>query len=91
MHNSTIRRQVRVSNEFSNIAWINGDIPRDRPGIYLVWLSKPSLGNRIGTCRVSKGMNSMVVTINGNFEFDCGGLKILAYVSAEGLGPIESE
>jgi hypothetical protein len=36
-------------------------------------------------------MNSIIVTINGHFEFDCGGLKILAYASAEGLGPLESE
>lgn len=78
-----------MSNEFSNLAWIDGDIPRDRPGHYLVWLDKPMLGSRIAVCRAAQGRDSMVVTINSLFEFDCGGREILKYVPTDGLEPME--
>lgn len=80
---------VETSNQFSHLAWVDADIPRDRPGTYLVWLDRPSLGSRIGTCRVAKTMNSYLVTINNHFEFDCGNLKILKHVPTEGLEPME--
>lgn len=78
-----------MSNEFSNLAWIDGDIPRDRPGAYLVWLDRPALGNRIAVCRAALGSNSLIVTINSQFEFDCGGRRILKYVQTDGLEPME--
>ncbi len=78
-----------MSNEYSHVAWIDGDIPRDRPGNYLVYLDRPSLGNRIAVCRAAKTMNSLIVTINNMFEFDCGNLKVLKWVEIKDLEPME--
>lgn len=79
-----------MSNEFSNLAWVKGDIPRDREGIYFVYLDKKILGRRFATCCVRKTMNSFMVTIDSYFEWDQG-VKILAWVSTDGLEPLGME
>lgn len=78
-----------MSNQYSHLDWTRGDIPRDRPGHYIVLLDRPSLGSRIAVCRAAQGADSIIVTINSNFEFDCGGRKIVAWVETRDLEPME--
>lgn len=81
-------------NEYSHLDWHKGDIPRDRDGQYLVYLSEPVLSNRIAICRVRKIASGnpkkafgLMVTLNSNFEWDYPECKILAWVSTDELEP----
>ena len=73
--------------------WIKDSPPKNKEGIYLIWLSIPRLGEHIHTYSIKKASNGYLSIIGGTFEWDMldDECKIVAYMSLNELKNPEGE